>query len=524
VGQGDTTNSNRHTPIEVKCSNCFHIHTLKKRSLKSNINKYGAYLCLSCSMKKYHAANPYDENRRKKMSVTTKQLWTSKEYKNPLSKSLLNPEVREKSLKSLRSREYRQKASEISKLAWQSPERKSSSSLTAKLLWERDGFTENQILKQKIKWENKEYRQQQEISRKDPNYRHKISENTRAALADPGMRKKLSEFSKKRWDNPQYREKLGVALSKWREGKVSSLELAVHSILQSEGIEFKTQYPIDHYTFDIFVPQHNLLIEIQGEYWHGLDKMKHSDAAKFQKINEYFPNYKILYLYERDFMNRSIIRSKILFALSGQAIEPNIHEFIFNNVKIRELEVKDKLPNSNLSSPEVFLQSYHYAAYGRSAKTVYGAFINDKLIAVSKFASVVRKEVATSMEMSSSQVLELDRFCIHPEYQKKNFASWFLSRCSNLVFEKFPKATCLVSFSDSTQGHSGTIYKASNWTEHSAVKPDYHYISPEGFVIHKKTLYNQAVKMKMKEREYAEKFGYNKSFGREKTKFILMRK
>jgi hypothetical protein len=139
---------------------------------------------------------------------------------------------------------------------------------------------------------------------------------------------------------------------------------------------------------------------------------------------------------------------------------------------------------------------------------MFGAFLNDELIAVCKFASVVRKEVATSMNLKTSEVLELDRFCIHPNYQKKNFASWFLSRCTKLINDS--KITHLVSFADSTFGHIGTIYKAANWMKIGTVKPSYHYVDSTGWVLHKKTLWDHAKKMGKSEVEYAEENGYQK--------------
>lgn len=190
----------------------------------------------------------------------------------------------------------------------------------------------------------------------------------------------------------------------------------------------------------------------------------------------------------------------------------DIKEFNFDEVSISEVPAKSVIE---------FLSKYHYIGFGRNAKKVYGAFLSGELIAVCKFSPVVRKEVATSMGIEPLQVLELDRFCIHPVYQKKNFASWFLSRCAKKIKEDVVQITRLVSFADSGQGHSGTIYKASNWMETGKTGASYVYIDAEGHVLNKKTLYGRACREFMKEREYAEKFGYSKQETPEKIKFIL---
>ncbi len=261
------------------------------------------------------------------------------------------------------------------------------------------------------------------------------------------------------------------------------------------------------------------MIECQGEYWHSSDKAKQRDAAKFTYIDKNIPNFRILYLYERDFLNPGIIKQKLIRELFDSTFneDDNIN-FPFSKLGIQELSIKEKLTNSYYSEPEEFLQSYHYAGFGRSAKLIFGAYLDNELIAVCKFSSIVRKEVATSLNLKTSEVLELDRFCIHPNHQKKNFASWFISRCAKLIDQKI---THLVSFADSTFGHDGTIYRAANWTEIGRTKPSYHYIDSTGWVIHKKTLWDHAKKMGKSESEYAEENGYQKIYGKEKVKFIL---
>ena len=70
---------------------------------------------------------------------------------------------------------------------------------------------------------------------------------------------------------------------------------------------------------------------------------------------------------------------------------------------------------------------------------------------------------------------------------------------------------------------TGIIYKAANWYEIGRVKPDYYYISEDGFILHKKTLYNRARKMGMTERKYVEEYKYTRTYGKGKIKYILKR-
>jgi hypothetical protein len=114
----------------------------------------------------------------------------------------------------------------------------------------------------------------------------------------------------------------------------------------------------------------------------------------------------------------------------------------------------------------------------------------------------------------------LSRFAIHPSYQKRNFASFMISRSIRIVRTEKPGVKRLISFSDTTYNHNGTIYKASNWTLDGVVRPDYWYVDQDGYVCHKKTLWNKAKQMSMTELEYCNKYKYKRVFGGEKKRFL----
>lgn len=58
---------------------------------------------------------------------------------------------------------------------------------------------------------------------------------------------------------------------------------------------------------------------------------------------------------------------------------------------------------------------------------------------------------------------ELSRLWISDD-MPHNTESWFIARTVDWVKRHRPEVECLVSYADPSQGHSGTIYKASNWT------------------------------------------------------------
>lgn len=59
-------------------------------------------------------------------------------------------------------------------------------------------------------------------------------------------------------------------------------ELKVQEILKSLGVSFKTQQEVNGKFFDIYIPAKNLLIEVDGEYWHG-HNVTFSNKNKMQR-------------------------------------------------------------------------------------------------------------------------------------------------------------------------------------------------------------------------------------------------
>ena len=81
----------------------------------------------------------------------------------------------------------------------------------------------------------------------------------------------------------------------------------------------------------------------------------------------------------------------------------------------------------------------------------------------------------------------------------------------------------VIAYCDTTFGHSGTVYAASGFKLDKEIKPDYWYVKQDGWVMHKKTLYNRAIKTGIKEREFAELNGYVKVRGSKKYRYVYER-
>jgi hypothetical protein len=293
------------------------------------------------------------EEKRQRSSKKIKELWKNDEYRKKQELVKLTDE-------------WKETASERSKNRWKQSEYRNK----FEMLWNDQNFLNQFSELAKELWEKDEYRKLQQDLWKDPDRIKKASEKSKEYWNDPENKQKISEKSKEYWNNPVHRKKskeywanpvnrekqAKARIEFLKSGKDSIIERISQNILGALNIEYQRHYRLGYYEFDLFIPSHDLLVECQGEYWHSLDKAKQNDASKFTYIDIYFPQYRILYLYERDFLNPGIVKQKLIRELFQNEYENQQIEFSFTDLEIRELSVKDKLEHYFYSAPEEFLQ------------------------------------------------------------------------------------------------------------------------------------------------------------------------
>lgn len=330
------------------------------------------------------------------------------------------------------------------------------------------------------------------------------------------IRQKLSDSSKKLWKDGKYKQIQSErrASQSW---SVSSIQNQFYEILDDLEIQYFREYDnkpndpetvIGPYNFDCMIPRSNkadLLIECQGDYWHSLNKAVVKDDQKKSYINNNFPNYELKYLWEHEFKCKDKIYELIKYWMGISNID--LIDFDFNDAHITNINVK---------TANKLLDKYHYLSGCGRGGIIYGVFVDGNLVAVCAFSSLLRG----NMPYDKDKTRELSRFCIHPRYQKKNFGSWIIARCIKILPVKISK---IISYCDTTFNHDGALYKACNFKLDGEVRPDYWYVNEDRWIMHKKTLYNHACKMGMKERDFAEQNGYKRIYGSKKYRFILER-
>ncbi|MDP1712601.1 MAG: hypothetical protein Q8K86_09100 [Candidatus Nanopelagicaceae bacterium] len=401
----------------------------------------------------------FTDSRRAAVSLQNKTNWKNTEFRNKIVALWDEPK--------------RVWMSQINQLWW-SDNKKREMSETMILRWMEPDFRRKSIEAFKNSWDDDRKKKAREWWTDE-------------------RRKIASEKSKSLWQNPDYVKKVIDALL----NEPSSLEVQFATMLDEMNVKYVWQKVIGPWSFDFMIG--NSLVEVQGEYPHSLKETVIRDKQKATYIEQNHPNLKLLYLWEHEFYEIKRISEFINVNFLNKI---DVVDFSFDEITFTPdcVEIKDAIID--------LFNKYHYkGSVGRSGM-MFGASCRNEIIAACVFAHPTRNVAGG----------ELTRFIIHPNYQKKNFASWFLSRASKLALAKFG---LLFTFADPNFNHDGTIYLASNWRFVGETTPDYWYSRDDGWVMHKKTLWNRAKNMVMTEAEYAEKHGYKKVWGLPKKKFVL---
>lgn len=460
--------------VVAKCQRCNSNWDTSIRSIQQTLKKRPDILCHSC---------------------VSERNWEVASYRNNMDKAQKSHEhrqsQREKSIKFNNDNpHYILMFSEKSTQTWMDPDHRKKMSFiqsdpsyvknqSEKMLsvWNQDGYRDNQSKKHKDMWDD------------DIFYNDQIKQRN-----TDSHKKKMSDISTKLWQSPEFRLKNAIGLENYfKSGKDSILEKITQGILDSLNIQWVRQHRIGPWSFDLYLPLHNVLIEVQGGYSHSYEKAKIRDASKLTYINSYFPQYGMLYLYERDFMNPLFAKDILVRKLNLTNVNSDSIDFNMSDVYFNDLSDDDILPNSYYSTSEEFLQTFHQHGYGRSAYKIYGAYLKDQLIGVCKYSRVKKDGVAKCVSRKRLKTLELDRICIHPKYENQWFLSYFISKCSKLVFESSPKIYYIVSLNDTVVDHLET----ENWTHIGVADPFYYYVNDDGWVTLEKTLIKNASKSKM---------------------------
>lgn len=137
--------------------------------------------------------------------------------------------------------------------------------------------------------------------------------------ARPERRAKISKALKGKPKSEEHKKIMVETLSRNRKeilkGNPSKLEFIFADILIGMGVDHIHQYHVDGFDYDFYIPSKNLLIEIDGDYWHGnpsvfteLNNMqkKNRGLDKLKNIHADKRNFTLIRFWENDIRNNRI--------------------------------------------------------------------------------------------------------------------------------------------------------------------------------------------------------------------------
>jgi Mor family transcriptional regulator len=424
-------------------------------------------------------SHTHNETTKEKLRAASKAKWRDESYVQKTQKGT-QTEAYKKALSDAAKRNY---DNTLGKLI-QSPHYKESISNGVKKLWLRD-----------------DYRQKQSVYYQERGER--LAALSKATLKDPA---KKAEWLKKRRQNNAERLKANP--------RISSTQHQLYYILEMSNITFHREGESTavgpFYVVDCIIPKQqemkrDLIIEVQGEYWHELKHVELKDRQKATYIKNH-TDYDLLALKELDMSSFSSVKSR----LAEFGITLSSDTFTTKDVTIKQITEEQA---------KSFYGIFHYTNTVRKGATTFGCYWNDKLVAAISYTYPIRQEIATSLKLTMKEVMEISRFARATNVECPNLGSFLISKSRKLL----PSSVkAIISYSDAAYGHTGGLYKASGFTLDKTIAPDYHYESQFG-TFHKKTIWDRAKRMKMNENEYAIKHGLEKRWTGEKTRWVFMR-
>ena len=284
----------------------------------------------------------------------------------------------------------------------------------------------------------------------------------------------------------------------------SRLEKHVSKILSDANIDHESQFQLEDLRYDFGIANGNILIEVQGSYWHKDKNRTLTDAYKRRVATKH--HKKLLVIWDYELAKPINVLAKITNALSPPM-------FGFKQCSIKEA--------TDWSTIKTILREHHYQGSGRAGYSIVAKF-NDEVYGIVVFTTPSRQEIYKKQRLQSGELYELSRLAIVPRFQSRNFATWLLARAIKQFKISHHDAKRLIAFSDPTFGHIGTVYKANNWSFDGMTPASYwYYHRRKNTIFHKKTIWNAAKISGKTEEEHAKKLNLIKVLGQPKLRFIL---
>lgn len=154
-------------------------------------------------------------------------------------------------------------------------------------------------------------------------------------------------------------------------------------------------------------------------------------------------------------------------------------EFFEQSYDVRRIPVQDA---------KSYIIAHHYThGCHNGPSPCYGLYAGQGLIGVLMFAQPNSENVRASIwgRDYKSAVIELHRLHIM-DITPRNTETWFMAKCFALLHKEKPEIKGILSFADTTEGHSGTIYQAMNFYYVGKTNAEWFYRDSVGRLRHRR--------------------------------------
>jgi adenine modification enzyme len=149
--------------------------------------------------------------------------------------------------------------------------------------------------------------------------------------------------------------------------------------------------------------------------------------------------------------------------------------------QIKEIDIK---------TTSEFICKYHYShKMPSSIRLMLGLYHNEDLMACIIYGNPVGRNVVKFLNRPRINCAELQRLFSRDGLPKNN-ESYFISHSFKYLKKYYPEIKYLISYADSTYGHIGIVYQATNWKYIGESKLIIDMFIVNGKNIHPKTLCN----------------------------------
>lgn len=139
----------------------------------------------------------------------------------------------------------------------------------------------------------------------------------------------------------------------------------------------------------------------------------------------------------------------------------------------------------------VVIAEAHYIGTPGSTSVSLGLYVDDVLAGVLTYGTIPGNNAAAVCGPDRKlAVMELTRLAVY-DWAPRNSESWFIAQSFRWMERNRPDVSILISYADSSVGHVGTIYQATNWIYTGASTNDMVYRIASGEVIHARSAHRK---------------------------------